>query len=75
MKANDEKCLIAMPSITGAMGAERLLAGWGIRVRVVNLPRGGTKKGCAYGLELPCVFAGKALKILDGASIKHGELL
>ena len=75
MKINDGKCLIAMPSMTGAMGAERLLAAHGIRVRVVKLPGGGTKKGCAYGLELPCSFAREALKRLDGASVQHGELL
>jgi hypothetical protein len=75
MKANDEKCLIAMPSLTGAMGAERFLGTKGLRVRVLKLPQGSTKKGCAYGLEIPCAVAQQGVKLLDGARIKHGDLL
>lgn len=75
MKAHDGKCVIAMPSMTGAMGAERLLQRSGIFVRVIKLPGGGTKKGCSYGLELPCAFAAQAVKQLDASSLRHGELL
>ena len=75
MKANDGKCVIAMPSMTTALQAERLLGGGGIHVRVIKLPQGRTQKGCAYGIELPCVYAYEAVKRLDIASVRHGDLL
>ena len=75
MKANDGKCVIAMPSQTAAWQGERLLGGGGIHVRVIKLPQGRTKKGCAYGIELPCIYANEALKRMDSAAVRHGDLL
>lgn len=75
MKANDGKCVIAMPSLTNALRGENLLGSGGIHVRVIKLPQGRTKKGCAYGIELPCMLASAALGRLDAAAIKHGDLL
>ena len=75
MKATDGKCVIAMQSMTGAMGAEQVLLRSGIYVKVIKLPTGSTKKGCSYGLELSCAYAPQAMKRLDAAGIRYGELL
>ena len=75
MKANDEKCVIAMPSLTAALRGENVLGTGGIRTRVIKLPQGRTHKGCAYGLELPCAFAAEAQKRLDAHAVKRGDLL
>ena len=50
MRQNDRKCILAMPSLTFALRGESLLVGGGVFVRVIKLPSGATKRGCAYGL-------------------------
>lgn len=67
--------MIAMSSLTYALRGEELLKGGGIVVRVIKLPQGSTKKGCAYGLVLPCALASEALTRLERAGIRHGDLL
>ncbi|MBQ8214694.1 MAG: DUF3343 domain-containing protein [Clostridia bacterium] len=75
MKANDKGCVIAMSSMTYALRAEGLLKSRGMRVRIIKLPQGRTKKGCTYGLEMSCVLTGQALLYLNEAGIGYGELL
>ena len=67
--------VIAMPSLTYALQGEAALSGRGIYVRVVKLPAGATKKGCAYGLELDSRRVPEATAILEGQKIKYGEIL
>lgn len=64
-----------MPSITGALRGETLLTVKGIYVRVIKLPAGTTKKGCAYGLEMNGMFINEAVRILEENNVKHGEVL
>ena len=75
MRQNDRKCILAMPSLTFALSGESLLVGGGIFVRVIKLPSGATKKGCAYGLELNCPFLEEAVRRIEAAGIRHGEIL
>ena len=70
-----KNAVIAMPTLTSALRGETLLAASGFHVRVIKLPAGSTKKGCAYGLETGMMFAADALKHLESAGIAHGELL
>ena len=72
---NAQKAIIAMPALTSALRGETLLTSSGFFVRVIKLPAGSTKKGCAYGLEIGMLFAADALKRLESADIKHGDLL
>ena len=72
---NKRSCVIAMPSLTFALQGETLLDNVGIYVRVIKLPANATKKGCAYGLEVSCVFLEEAAQRLRAKNIKHGELL
>ncbi len=75
MKANNRKSVIAMPALTGALRGESLLNSVGIYVRVIKLPAGSTKKGCAYGLEVDRMFLEEAARRLDVSGIRRGELL
>ena len=61
MRQNDRKCILAMPSLTF--------------VRVIKLPSGATKRGCAYGLEMSCPFLEEAVRRIEAAGIRHGEIL
>ena len=72
---NAKNAIIAMPALTSALRGETLLSASGFHVRVIKLPSGATKKGCAYGLETGLLFAADALKRLESAGIQHGELL
>lgn len=72
---NAQKAIVAMPTLTSALRGETLLTTSGFHVRVIKLPAGSTKKGCAYGLETGMLFAADALKRLESAGIAHGELL
>lgn len=71
----DRYDVIALPSLTGALRAEGFLQNAGVPARVVKLPAGSTKKGCAYGLEMPGVYLDDALRMIEGARIRHGEVL
>ena len=75
MRQNDRKCILAMPSLTFALSGESLLVGGGIFVRVIKLPSGATKKGCAYGLEINCPSLEEAVRRIEAAGIRHGEIL
>ena len=75
MQNENVKSVIAMPSLTGALQGESLLQSSGIYARVIKLPAGAAKKGCAYGLELEQNRVYQAASILDGRRIKRGELL
>ena len=72
---NKSGAVVAMPTLTSALRGETLLASSGYRVRVIKLPAGSTKKGCAYGLETGMMFAAEAMRRLESAGIAHGELL
>ena len=75
MKSKEGKCVIAMSSMPCALRAEGLLTGDGLYTRIIKLPQGKTKKGCAYGLELPCAFARQAILRLEKEGVRHGDLL
>ena len=72
---NKRSCVIAMPSLTYALQGEALLDNAGIYVRVIKLPANATKKGCAYGLEVSCVYLDEAARRLREKNVRHGELL
>ena len=72
---SEKTCVIAMPSLTYALQGESLLDGGGIYVRVIKLPAGATKKGCAYGLEVSCRFIDECVRRLEGKGVRHGEII
>ena len=72
---NDRFGVIAMPSLTYALQGESLLQNEGIYARVIKLPAGATKKGCAYGLEVDSRMLNEAAALIDRKGVKRGELL
>lgn len=69
------ECVIAMPSQTYAIQGETLILGAGIPARVVRLPAGATKKGCAFGVAVSLRYLTQAVNILEKKGVRHGELL
>ena len=47
-------CVGALPSMTVAIKAQRILLAQGIACEVVSLSGKETKRGCAFGVEFPC---------------------
>ena len=75
MSMENTAAVIAMPSLTGALQGEALLQSSGFYARVIKLPAGATKKGCAYGIEVDARIIDHAASILDDRRIRRGELL
>ena len=72
---NDKTAVIAMPTLTYALQGEALLRSAGVYVRVIKLPAGATKKGCAYGLEIEERRLNEALRRIEQSGVRHGEVL
>ncbi len=69
----NNRCIIALPSVTYAMRSSELLTEYGILSKVVKLDSSLTKKGCANGIELDCRTSAKAKGILINHSIPVSE--
>ena len=48
------RCVGALPSMTAAIKAQRILLAKGLAGEVVSLSGKETRRGCAFGLEFPC---------------------
>ena len=68
-------CIIAMRSMTAAQKAERAISSKGIRCVTVNIDPSLTKRGCGYGVSLPCNKVSAAKKVLDAKRIIYGDVL
>jgi len=69
------ECIITMKSMTYAEKAKRTALGAGIRGEIVSIDPSVTKRGCAYGLSLPCREAARLLPVLEKKGIRYGEVL
>ena len=69
----NNRCIIALPSVTYAMRSSELLGVYGITSKVIKLDSSLTKKGCANGIELNCRYLPKAKGILLNASMPISE--
>jgi hypothetical protein len=68
-------CVIALSSITYAMKGERVLGAEGIPVRQVRLEPRATRRGCAFGLAVPCSRRRIATELLAAAGIPFSQVL
>ena len=66
-------CVSALKSMTDAQRARRALRGAGIACEIVNLDRGITRRGCAYGVSYSCGVKSTALAVLARAGLDYGE--
>ena len=67
------KCVIAVGSVTQAMKGQDVLSHRGIRTGIVKLKAGQTRHGCAYGIEVDCIYMAAAMRILDLAGVPYTE--
>ncbi len=68
-------CVIALSSITYAMKGEGLLKREGIAAKQIRLAPHATRRGCAYGLAIPCTERHRAARLLRAADIPYSQIL
>lgn len=71
----EPKLVAAIGSMTAAIKAQRALASAGIIGEVVALSPSETRKGCAYGLEIPAMQESEARAALRAAHIAVSQLI
>jgi len=69
------ECVIALSSVTYAMKGENLLRRGGIAARQVRLEPRATRRGCAFGVAVPCDKRRTATELLRAAGIPFSQLL
>ena len=65
----DEKNAIMFNSVTHALRAQEILAGYSIRSKLVKSSRSRSEKGCGYSLYVPKNFS-KAVSIIKASGIR-----
>lgn len=73
--ASNGSCLLAMKSMTYAEKAKRAAASLGISVEIVNIDPSITRRGCAFGLTLPCQSVPSLTALLDKQRVPYGDVL
>ena len=68
-------CVAALGSMTAAVKAQRALLASGIEAEVVALTPEETRRGCAYGVEFPCAYAGTVRASLHAARISASQYI
>ena len=63
-------CIASFSSQTYAIKAQRTLASNAIPCRVVKLDGEKSKKGCAYGVEIPCSLLENTKTIFEKSRIR-----
>ncbi len=63
-------CIASFSSQTYAIKAQRTLAASDIPCRVIKLDGEKSKKGCAYGVLIPCGLLENSKKILEKSRIR-----
>lgn len=66
-------CISAMKSMTDAQRARRALRASQIPCDIVNLDRGITKRGCAYGVSYMCHDKLRVQTVLERIGLDYGE--
>lgn len=70
-----ERCIIAVSSITYGMKGQELLHGDGISAEVIKLQASRTRRGCAYGIAIPCQMQHAATRLLSQSGIPFSQVL
>lgn len=70
-----KNCIAALNSLTLAMKAQDALSGGAVFSKIVKLDSDMTKKGCAYGLDIPCGQLSSAKTIFANRKIKIREYI
>lgn len=65
------RCTVALGSVTNATRAQRVLAHAAIYSEIVKLGGDAHGKGCTYGLEFGCSQRANVSAVLGNAGIRH----
>ena len=68
-------CRAALGPVTAALRAKRALAEHGIPAEVVSLAPEESRRGCAFGIEFPCIKESAVRSVLRGSHISVSEYL
>jgi len=68
-------CILAMKSMTYAEKAKRVAQSMGLDAEVVSIDPSVTKRGCAFGLTVPCAKTADLCTFLDKKRVPYGEIL
>ena len=63
-------CIASFASQTYAIKAQKALSNAAILSRVIKLDGEKSKRGCAYGVEIPCSLLESAKKTLERSGIR-----
>ncbi len=69
------ECMITMKSVTYAEKAKKAARSAGIVGQIVSIDPSITKRGCAYGISLPCADVAGMIALLERRKIPYGEVL
>ena len=69
------ECIIAMKSQTYAERARRTAVFERIYVDVVSIDPSVTRRGCAYGIRLPCSEVEQMKSVMDKKNIPYGDVI
>ena len=69
------ECIITMKSVTYAEKAKRAAHSVGLQVEIVSVDPSVTKRGCSYGISLPCRDASDLIRLLERKKIPYGEII
>jgi len=68
-------CIIAMKSMTFAEKGKRAASSAGIFSEIVSIDPSVTKRGCAYGLTIPCSEVNRLVSVFEKRHVQYGEIL
>ena len=69
------RCVAAMGSMTSALRAQRILGGAGLSTEIVSLSPEETRRGCAYGVEIPCADIALARQTFRAAGLTPSQYI
>ena len=75
MKEYNEKCIIAVGSMTFALKGQKLFGQNNIVSSVTHLAPSMTRHGCAYGIVLDCRYTKNSVALLSENGIRYSEVI
>lgn len=69
------RCILPFISMTAAQKGSRILTSVNIPHKIVGIDASLTRRGCAYGIEIACIYADAAETALKRRHIQYGDLL
>ncbi len=68
-------CIAATASVNISIKAQNALESGGVPSRIISLPPGATRRGCAYGVEFDCANEQRARTLLRRAGVRVSQFI